>query len=247
MMKKLFIVMAFAAIGAMLHAQERQVVDGVVAVVGKNIIRHSDIEQAYAQIRLHQGVQNAHEERCALLENMLINKLLVHKGMIDSVEVTDDQVDEQVQYYLKAAVAQAYILVARPFPEGNERLSRMLSSAVLLRCGYDFFRDISLSAVIARESYRYYKSMREIIRAENGGDLTYFMEYFLELLARAIDDRKERLRRREQDTLEKEREMARQPLRPEPSDITNEPHAMNQARAAIMPTDPEPTDPKERQ
>ena len=78
-MKKLFIVMAFAAIGAMLHAQERQVVDGVVAVVGKNIIRHSDIEQAYAQIRLHQGVQNAHEERCALLENMLINKLLVRK------------------------------------------------------------------------------------------------------------------------------------------------------------------------
>ena len=148
---------------------------------------------------------------------------------------------------IKAAVAQAYILVARPFPEGNERLSRMLSSAVLLRCGYDFFRDISLSAVIARESYRYYKSMREIIRAENGGDLTYFMEYFLELLARAIDDRKERLRRREQDTLEKEREMARQPLRPEPSDITNEPHAMNQARAAIMPTDPEPTDPKEIQ
>ena len=117
-MKKLFIVMAFAAIGAMLHAQERQVVDGVVAVVGKNIIRHSDIEQAYAQIRLHQGVQNAHEERCALLENMLINKLLVHKGMIDSVEVTDDQVEEQVQYYLKAAVAQA---------GGKEKLREMFN------------------------------------------------------------------------------------------------------------------------
>ncbi|MBO6101358.1 MAG: LysR family transcriptional regulator, partial [Spirochaetaceae bacterium] len=36
---------------------------------------------------------------------------------------------------IKSAVAQAYMLVARPFPEGNERLSRMLSSAVLLRCG----------------------------------------------------------------------------------------------------------------
>ena len=117
-MKKLFIVMAFAAIGAMLHAQERQVVDGVVAVVGKNIIRHSDIEQTYAQIRLHQGVQNAHEERCALLENMLINKLFVHKGMIDSVEVTDDQVEEQVQYYLKAAVAQA---------GGKEKLREMFN------------------------------------------------------------------------------------------------------------------------
>ena len=116
---------------------------------------------------------------------------------------------------IKAAVAQAYLLVTRPFPEGNERLSRMMSAAVLLRCGYDFFRDISISAVIAKESYRYYKCMCEIIRSENGGDLTYFIEYFLELLVRALDIRWERQRRREQDSLEREREMARHPLESE--------------------------------
>ena len=80
---------------------------------------------------------------------------------------------------IKAAVGQAYILVARPFPEGNERLSRMISSAVLLRSGYDFFRDISISSIIAKENYRYYKCMQEILRSENGGDLTYFMNTFL--------------------------------------------------------------------
>lgn len=106
-MKKLMILLAVVAMGASLCAQERQVVDGIVAVVGKNIIRHSDIEQAYTQIRLHQGVQNSHEERCKLLESMLVNKMLLHKGMIDSVEVSDDQVEEQVQYYLQAAVRQA--------------------------------------------------------------------------------------------------------------------------------------------
>ena len=110
---------------------------------------------------------------------------------------------------IKAAVAQAYLLVARPFPEGNERLSRMMSSAVLLRCGYDFFRDFSISAVIARESYRYYKCMRVIIRGENGSDLTYFVEYYLDLLIRALDARKERLQWREQENLERERELAR--------------------------------------
>lgn len=113
---------------------------------------------------------------------------------------------------IKAAVAQAYLLVTRPFPEGNERLSRMMSAAVLLRCGYDFFRDISISAVIAKESYRYYKCMCEIIRSENGGDLTYFLEYYLELLVRALDARQARLRRREQESLERERELARHPL-----------------------------------
>ena len=114
---------------------------------------------------------------------------------------------------IKAAVGQAYILVARPFPEGNERLSRMISSAVLLRSGYDFFRDISISSVIAKENYRYYKCMREILRSENGGDLTYFMEYYLDLLVRALDSKKERERRRVQENLAREREMAREPLR----------------------------------
>ena len=102
-----------------------------------------------------------------------------------------------VHLLIKAAVAETFLLVTRPFPEGNERLSRMMSSAVLLRCGYDFFRDISISAMIAEESYRYYKCMCEIIRSEKCGDLTYFIEYFLDLLVRAIDSRKERLQRRE--------------------------------------------------
>ncbi len=113
---------------------------------------------------------------------------------------------------IKAAVGQAYILVARPFPEGNERLSRMISSAVLLRSGYDFFRDISISSVIAKENYLYYKSMQEILRTENGGDLTYFMEYYLNLLVRAMDSKKERERRRTQELLEREREMSHEPL-----------------------------------
>lgn len=93
--------------GASLHAQNRQVVDGVVAVVGQTIIKNSDIEQAYAQVRLRQGIEGAHQERCSLLESMLISKLLVHKGIVDSVEVSDDEVEDQVDRYLKMAVQQA--------------------------------------------------------------------------------------------------------------------------------------------
>ena len=54
------------------------------------------------------------------------------------------------------------------------------------------------AAVIAKESYQYYKCMRKIIRSENGGDLTYFVQYYLELLVRAPDARNERKRKREQ-------------------------------------------------
>ena len=108
-MKKIafLLVVGLCLLPALMMAQEkRQVVDGIVAVVGQTIIKNSDIEQAYRQVRLRQGMENAYAERCNLLESMLISKLLVHKGLVDSVEVTDDQVEDQVKYYLDALVEQ---------------------------------------------------------------------------------------------------------------------------------------------
>lgn len=46
---------------------------------------------------------------------------------------------------------------------------------------------ISLSKLIAHKSYAYFKAMREILRPENGGDLTYFIEYYMRLLADALE------------------------------------------------------------
>lgn len=90
----------------------------------------------------------------------------------DSVnELCDFLAAQDVHPLIKAAVAQAYILVLRPFPEGNERLGRILSSMILLRAGYTFFSDVSLSALIARKGYAYYDAIVNILRVENGGDL----------------------------------------------------------------------------
>lgn len=118
----------------------------------------------------------------------------------------------EIHPLIKAAAGQAYLLIARPFPDGNERLARMISYTILLRSGYDFFRNVSLSALIAKESFRYYKAMQDIIRSDNSGDLTYFMEYYLDLLARAIDAKAEQDLRRQQEALKKEREAATVPL-----------------------------------
>jgi hypothetical protein len=133
-----------------------------------------------------------------------------------------DRIDEftaflqspQVHPLIKVAVAQAYMMVLRPFSEGNERLGRILSSIILLRSGYTFFSDVSLSALIARKSYSYYEAMANILRDENGGDLTYFMEYFLELLARAVDERRLRLVQQEEQNRQAEIELAHTALTP---------------------------------
>ncbi len=118
----------------------------------------------------------------------------------------------EIHPLIKAPAAAASLLITRPYPEGNERLSRMLSSMILIRSGYDFFKDVSLSGVIASENYLYYKNMCEIIREQNDGDLTYFLEYFMEMLVRALKRKKDREVRRGQEALEKERALATQPL-----------------------------------
>lgn len=118
---------------------------------------------------------------------------------------------------IKAAVAQAYLLILRPFPDGNERLGRIVSSMILLRAGYSFFSDVSLSALIARKSYAYYEAMANTLREENGNDLTYFVEYYLELLSRAVDERRLRVQRREEQARQAEIELARTPLSAPPA------------------------------
>ncbi|MCQ2261907.1 MAG: peptidylprolyl isomerase [Bacteroidales bacterium] len=95
------LLLLFTLAGVSASAQKETVIDKVVAVVGQNIIKMSDVEQNYKQIRIKQGYANAFENRCNVLESMLITKLLVHKGMVDSVEVGDEEVEAEVQRRMK--------------------------------------------------------------------------------------------------------------------------------------------------
>ena len=104
-MKKIMILAATLLLFGSLPAQET-IIDGVAAVVGRNIIRYSDVDRAYAQMRIRMGNENRFENRCSILENLILNQLLIHKGEIDSVEVTDEEVDQYVQYYLKNDLRQ---------------------------------------------------------------------------------------------------------------------------------------------
>ena len=81
------------------HAQNGTLVDGVAAVVGKNIVKYSDIERSLAQMRMRSTVTDAQATRCAILENLILTQLLVHKGEVDSIEVQEEQVKQYLDYY----------------------------------------------------------------------------------------------------------------------------------------------------
>jgi peptidyl-prolyl cis-trans isomerase SurA len=86
------------------RAQE-QVIDEVVAVVGANYILQSDIEAQYVQFRMQGGITDARATRCQILEDILFQKLLLNQAELDSVQVTDDQIEQTMnarfRYYIQ--------------------------------------------------------------------------------------------------------------------------------------------------
>ena len=91
----------------MAQHREPQVVDKVVAVVGKNIILQSDIENQYIQYRL-QGMADGtgKEVRARILEDLLLQKLMLNQAEMDSITVTDEQVEMQMEQKLRYFIAR---------------------------------------------------------------------------------------------------------------------------------------------
>ena len=89
------------------YAQQSQVIDKVVAVVGSNIILQSDIEEQYMQYRMQGGVKgSASSIRCEILEDQLFRKLMLNQAELDSITVTDEQIDSEVERYVRYYVSQ---------------------------------------------------------------------------------------------------------------------------------------------
>lgn len=84
------------------------VVDGVIAVVGGNPVLKSDIEGQYLQLRA-QGVIKGSPSRmkCQILDRLLYMKLLLHQAQVDSIKVTDAQVESEMDRRMRYFIAQA--------------------------------------------------------------------------------------------------------------------------------------------
>lgn len=87
-----------------LCAQER-VIDEVAAVVGKQIILQSDVESQYMQY-ISMGNKPDAEVKCTILEQMLLTKLMINQAAIDSVTVSDNQVEGELDRRIKYLAAQ---------------------------------------------------------------------------------------------------------------------------------------------
>lgn len=74
---------------------EAQVIDKIMAVVGEDVILHSDIEGQYAYF-IANGQKDDGTLRCQIMEKLVVELLLLNKARQDSLVVSDDQVDSEL-------------------------------------------------------------------------------------------------------------------------------------------------------
>ncbi|HPD24522.1 MAG TPA: peptidylprolyl isomerase, partial [Bacteroidales bacterium] len=84
---------------------QSNVIDQIVAKVGNEIILKSDIENQYYQV-LAQGYVEEEDLRCEVLEELLFQKLLYLQAKADSIQVTDREVESELDRRLSIFITQ---------------------------------------------------------------------------------------------------------------------------------------------
>lgn len=104
--KLLIISLLICILPAMAISQDK-VIDQVVATVGKNIILESDIESQYYQYRMQGNISGGESTiKCEILESLLFQSLLLNQAEVDSIEITEGQIEQTMDQRLRYFIAQ---------------------------------------------------------------------------------------------------------------------------------------------
>jgi len=101
-MKNILALLLVLFVGSNVVAQEKIKLDGVVAVVGKNIVLTSDIDKYKLELE-QSGEDAASLSSCEVLEQMMVQKLMAHHAVIDSLTASEisvkPMVDRKIEYF----------------------------------------------------------------------------------------------------------------------------------------------------
>ena len=100
----LAVILLSASIG--IKAQEDgKVIDKIIAVIGNKVVLKSDLESQIVSLRAN-GVLIDDNMRCEMLEELLFQKLLLHQAGIDSITVTESEVEGEIDRRMNYFIAQ---------------------------------------------------------------------------------------------------------------------------------------------
>jgi Fic family protein len=124
--------------------------------------------------------------------------LLVDKEMDEIVNWANEQLSNIDFHSLFVIATVIYeFLSIHPFQDGNGRLSRLLTSLLLLREGYDFVQYISFENIIEQKKSQYYRSLisAQQYRKTDKEIINEWMLFFLSSLEELIEKLEEKYAR----------------------------------------------------
>jgi len=97
---KIIILLINLLIGFTSFSQSGKIIDKVVAQIGDEIIMLSDIQGQKLQM-IQNGMTITSQTDCEILEELLYQKLLISQAIIDSVDVSDEMVNGEMEQRIR--------------------------------------------------------------------------------------------------------------------------------------------------
>ncbi len=105
-MKRYIIIILIFFFQISFSQEKAKTLEEITAIVGKNIILKSDIERQFLQYKT-QGYDSYGDAKCEILEDFLFQKLLLNQAELDSLEVSENRINGELEGRLKMMISQA--------------------------------------------------------------------------------------------------------------------------------------------
>ncbi|MEX6625554.1 peptidylprolyl isomerase [Tenacibaculum salmonis] len=137
-LKNTSILLTFFLSGLVAVNAQQTKIDGVAVVVGKNIVLDSDIDKFKQEVEVR-SEGKIQISNCEMLEELMQQKLLAHHGIIDSVVVSQPDIDSKVQrsitYFTKEYGSEEKVIKAYGFNDIEDlkkELARVQTENILI-------------------------------------------------------------------------------------------------------------------
>jgi peptidyl-prolyl cis-trans isomerase SurA len=103
----LFLIVAVFLFSGISEVKSQILVESVAAIAGNEVIYLSDIENMVLDMRSSGNRTPIDELRCNVLRELLVSKLFLDQARIDSIEVTDDMVESELNARINDAIRRS--------------------------------------------------------------------------------------------------------------------------------------------
>ncbi len=139
-----------------LFSQQQTLVDKIVGIVGNSIVLQSDIEQQILQYKTQRIAVN----RCDVFEGFMVQKLMVNQAKVDSIEVSEANVEMQlnnrIDMYIQQAGSREKLeeYFSRPLMQIKEDMRQPLREQMIMqRMQSEITKDVTITPSEVIEFY----------------------------------------------------------------------------------------------